>query len=76
VKNAFYHHDDAPLIVGGRYALGGKDVLPNDIAAVFDNLNKPLPMDGFTLGLSMMSPLPRCPAPADAGGLACRHHRL
>ncbi|STW28615.1 pyruvate-flavodoxin oxidoreductase [Klebsiella michiganensis] len=54
VKNAFYHHDDAPLIVGGRYALGGKDVLPNDIAGVFDNLNKPLPMDGFTLGLSMM----------------------
>ncbi|STV87881.1 pyruvate-flavodoxin oxidoreductase [Klebsiella michiganensis] len=51
VKNAFYHHDDAPLIVGGRYALGGKDVLPNDIAAVFDNLNKPLPMDGFTLGI-------------------------
>ena len=33
------------------YALGGKDVLPNDIAAVFDNLNKPLPMDGFTLGI-------------------------
>lgn len=51
IKNAFYHHDDPPLIVGGRYALGGKDVLPNDIAAVFDNLNGPLPMDGFTLGI-------------------------
>ncbi|MFH4285057.1 hypothetical protein WAJ30_21955, partial [Acinetobacter baumannii] len=29
VKNAFYQRDDAPLIVGGRYALGGKDVLPS-----------------------------------------------
>lgn len=51
VKNAFYQRDDAPLIVGGRYALGGKDVLPNDIAAVFDNLRQPLPKDGFTLGI-------------------------
>ncbi len=61
VKNAFYQRDDAPLIVGGRYALGGKDVLPNDIAAVFDNLRQPLPKDGFTTVLSMMSLLPRCP---------------
>lgn len=51
VKNAFYQRDDAPLIVGGRYALGGKDVLPNDIAAVFDNLRQPQPKDGFTLGI-------------------------
>jgi pyruvate-ferredoxin/flavodoxin oxidoreductase len=76
VKNAFYHHDDAPLIVGGRYALGGKDVLPNDIAAVFDNLNKPLPMDGFTLGIVDDVTFTSLPPPADAGGLACRHHRL
>ena len=51
VKNAFYHHDDAPLIVGGRYALGGKDVLPGHIVSVFENLKKPLPMDGFTVGI-------------------------
>ncbi|XTZ36571.1 pyruvate:ferredoxin (flavodoxin) oxidoreductase [Salmonella enterica] len=51
VKNAFYHHDNAPLIVGGRYGLGGKDVLPGHIVAVFENLKKPLPKDGFTLGI-------------------------
>ncbi|TDT59665.1 pyruvate-ferredoxin/flavodoxin oxidoreductase [Enterobacter sp. AG5470] len=51
VKNAFYHHDNAPLIVGGRYALGGKDVLPGHIVAVFENLKKPLPKDGFTVGI-------------------------
>ena len=51
VKNAFYHHDNAPLIVGGRYGLGGKDVLPGDIVSVFENLKKPLPKDGFTLGI-------------------------
>lgn len=51
VKNAFYHHEDAPLIVGGRYALGGKDVLPGHIVSVFENLKKPLPKDGFTVGI-------------------------
>lgn len=51
VKNAFYHHENPPLIVGGRYALGGKDVLPGHIVSVFENLKKPLPMDGFTVGI-------------------------
>ncbi|VVT50036.1 Pyruvate-flavodoxin oxidoreductase (EC [Kosakonia radicincitans] len=51
VKNAFYHQHDAPLIVGGRYALGGKDVLPGHIVSVFENLKKPLPKDGFTVGI-------------------------
>ena len=51
VKNAFYHHASPPLIVGGRYALGGKDILPAHIVAVFDNLKRPLPRDGFTVGI-------------------------
>ena len=78
VKNAFYHRDDAPLIVGGRYALGGKDVLPNDIAAVFDNLKQALPKDGFTLGIvddvTFTSLPPRQPAltVSHAGITACK----
>ncbi|MEI7254802.1 pyruvate:ferredoxin (flavodoxin) oxidoreductase [Dickeya dadantii] len=51
VKNAFYNHDARPLIVGGRYALGGKDIAPTHIAAVFTNLLHPMPQDGFTVGI-------------------------
>ncbi|WP_263063816.1 pyruvate:ferredoxin (flavodoxin) oxidoreductase [Dickeya dadantii] len=51
VKNAFYNHDARPLIVGGRYALGGKDIAPTHIAAVFANLLHPMPQDGFTVGI-------------------------
>ncbi|MEI7062449.1 pyruvate:ferredoxin (flavodoxin) oxidoreductase [Dickeya chrysanthemi] len=51
VKNAFYNHDARPLIVGGRYALGGKDIAPVHIAAVFANLLHPMPQDGFTVGI-------------------------
>ncbi|WOA53278.1 pyruvate:ferredoxin (flavodoxin) oxidoreductase [Dickeya solani] len=51
VKNAFYNHDARPLIVGGRYALGGKDIAPTHIAAVFTNLLRPIPQDGFTVGI-------------------------
>ncbi|MZH98675.1 pyruvate:ferredoxin (flavodoxin) oxidoreductase [Dickeya dianthicola] len=51
VKNAFYNHDARPLIVGGRYALGGKDIAPVHIAAVFHNLLHPMPQDGFTVGI-------------------------
>ncbi|MCO7263523.1 pyruvate:ferredoxin (flavodoxin) oxidoreductase [Dickeya zeae] len=51
VKNAFYNHDARPLIVGGRYALGGKDIAPMHIAAVFTNLLHPMPQDGFTVGI-------------------------
>ncbi|MGM3189404.1 pyruvate:ferredoxin (flavodoxin) oxidoreductase [Dickeya dadantii subsp. dieffenbachiae] len=51
VKNAFYNHNARPLIVGGRYALGGKDIAPTHIAAVFTNLLRPMPQDGFTVGI-------------------------
>ncbi|WP_407321878.1 pyruvate:ferredoxin (flavodoxin) oxidoreductase [Dickeya ananatis] len=51
VKNAFYNHDARPLIVGGRYALGGKDIAPTHIAAVFANLLHAMPQDGFTVGI-------------------------
>ncbi|QJW49301.1 pyruvate:ferredoxin (flavodoxin) oxidoreductase [bacterium BFN5] len=52
VKTAFYGRQDwQPTIVGGRYALGGKDIVPSHIVAVYDNLKAAQPKDGFTVGI-------------------------
>ncbi|NSL50138.1 hypothetical protein HSX37_19285, partial len=52
VKTAFYGRQDfQPVIVGGRYALGGKDIVPSHIVAVYDNLKTEQPKDGFTVGI-------------------------
>ncbi|MBD7914164.1 pyruvate:ferredoxin (flavodoxin) oxidoreductase [Clostridium sp. Sa3CUN1] len=51
VKSAFYGRENAPVIVGGRYGLGSKDPNPADIAAVFANLAKETPKDGFTISI-------------------------
>ncbi|WP_042861261.1 pyruvate:ferredoxin (flavodoxin) oxidoreductase [Dickeya sp. NCPPB 3274] len=78
VKNAFYNHDDRPLIVGGRYALGGKDIAPAHIAAVFNNLLQPMPQDGFTVGIVDDVTHSSLPLPVDdidtapAGTTACK----
>ncbi|GAB6167738.1 pyruvate:ferredoxin (flavodoxin) oxidoreductase [Clostridium carnis] len=51
VKNAFYGRENAPVIVGGRYGLGSKDPNPSHIAAVYANLTKSEPKNGFTIGI-------------------------
>ena len=51
VKSAFYGKENAPVIVGGRYGLGSKDPNPSDIGAVFANLSKETPKDGFTISI-------------------------
>jgi len=51
VKTAFYNQESHPVIVGGRYGLGSKDVLPAHIVAVYDNLKADQPKDGFTIGI-------------------------
>ena len=51
VKSAFYNSDKKPVIVGGRYALGGKDVTPSHIMAIYENLNLDKPKDNFTVGI-------------------------
>ena len=51
VKTAFYNSDLNPVIVGGRYGLGGKDTTPDQIFAVFENLKKDAPLDSFTIGI-------------------------
>ncbi|WP_071131594.1 pyruvate:ferredoxin (flavodoxin) oxidoreductase [Enterococcus timonensis] len=40
VQSAFYDAKTHPVIIGGRYGLGSKDVLPNHIVAVYDELAK------------------------------------
>ncbi len=40
-----------PKIVGGRYGLSSKDFTPAQAKAVFDELAKPKPKNGFTVGI-------------------------
>ncbi|MEN6565010.1 MAG: pyruvate:ferredoxin (flavodoxin) oxidoreductase [Veillonellales bacterium] len=51
VKSVFYNNDWQPTIVGGRYGLGGKDIIPSHIQGVFENLKQGQPQDNFTVGI-------------------------
>ncbi|MBR1647422.1 MAG: pyruvate:ferredoxin (flavodoxin) oxidoreductase [Selenomonadaceae bacterium] len=52
VKSAFYDADIKPVIVGGRFGLGGKDTTPEQMLAIFDELKKDSPLNGFTIGIN------------------------
>lgn len=51
VRNAYYDEAVRPVIVGGRYGLGSKDVTPAQILAVYDNLKAESPKNRFTVGI-------------------------
>jgi pyruvate-ferredoxin/flavodoxin oxidoreductase len=51
IRDAFYGKPNAPLIVGGRYGLGSKDVTPSQIISVFNNLGMKEPKNNFTIGI-------------------------
>jgi pyruvate-ferredoxin/flavodoxin oxidoreductase len=51
VRNAFYEADVRPVIVGGRYGLGSKDVTPGQILSVYQNLGYGEVKNGFTIGI-------------------------
>jgi len=51
LRDAFYNRKNAPLIVGGRYGLGSKDVTPSQIIAVYKNLGMNEPKNNFTIGI-------------------------
>ncbi len=40
-----------PMLIGGRYGLSSKDFDPAMAKAVFDELRKPVPKNGFTVGI-------------------------
>jgi len=42
---------DIQVLIGGRYGLSSKDTQPNQIKAVYDNLKKKKPLNGFTIGI-------------------------
>ena len=51
VKAAYYNSDQNPIIVGGRYGLGGKDTTPDQVLGVYEELKKDAPKNGFTIGI-------------------------
>ena len=51
IRDAFYNKENAPVIVGGRYGLGSKDVTPSQIIAVYKNLEMNEPKNKFTIGI-------------------------
>lgn len=52
IKTAFYDAEISPVIVGGRYGLSSKDVSPAQLIAVFDELKRQNPKNGFTIGIN------------------------
>ncbi len=64
-------------VVGGRYGLGSKDVVPASIFAIYNNLSLDAPKNGFTVGinddvtgLSLVET--EAPDTAPAGTIACK----
>ncbi len=51
VCTVFQERSEAPVIVGGRYGLGSKDVTPTMVKAVFDSLRSRVPKNHFTVGI-------------------------
>lgn len=51
VRGAFYDAGRNPLIIGGRYGLGSKDLTPTDILAVYENLESENPKNNFTISI-------------------------
>ena len=64
-------------VVGGRYGLGSKDTPPSSIFAVYENLAKRAPKNGFTIGIVddvTGTSLPEKPAPDTSakGTISCK----
>ena len=68
---------NAPVIVGGRYGLGSKDTTPDQMLAVYKNLQADAPRNGFTIGIvddvtNLSLPLDETADVADKGTIAAR----
>lgn len=77
VCTAFFNVQDRPLIIGGRYGLGSKDVIPADIFAAFKNLDSANPVKGFTLSIEddvthLSLPREETADTSAAGNTACK----
>ena len=52
VKSCYYDQENKPEIYDGVYGLAGKDTVPGDIKAVYDNLENAETKDEFTLSIT------------------------
>lgn len=54
IQSVLYAHENRPVVIGGRYGLGSKDVTPNQIKAVYDHLLLPVAemKQRFTIGIT------------------------
>ena len=67
----------AAKVVGGRYGLGSKDTPPSSIFAIYDELQKDAPKNGFTIGIvddvtGTSLEEKACPDTAAEGTIACK----
>jgi pyruvate-ferredoxin/flavodoxin oxidoreductase len=51
VQSALYDAETRPLVIGGRYGLGSKDVTPDQILGVYSHLASSKPKSRFTMGI-------------------------
>ncbi|MDU3828184.1 MAG: 2-oxoacid:acceptor oxidoreductase family protein, partial [Peptostreptococcus sp.] len=51
VRDVYYGKENAPMVIGGRYGLGSKDVTPTDLNAAFENLVSDVPKDRFVISI-------------------------
>ncbi|WP_163652159.1 pyruvate:ferredoxin (flavodoxin) oxidoreductase [Listeria sp. PSOL-1] len=52
VQSALYDSEKRPVVIGGRYGLGSKDVTPDQILGVYSHLESALPKPRFTIGIT------------------------
>ncbi|WP_422804593.1 pyruvate:ferredoxin (flavodoxin) oxidoreductase [Tetragenococcus halophilus] len=41
IQSALYQHPNRPIVIGGRYGIGSKDVTPDQIVSVYDHMQLP-----------------------------------
>ncbi|MBR5468560.1 MAG: pyruvate:ferredoxin (flavodoxin) oxidoreductase [Firmicutes bacterium] len=51
VCTAMFEAKVQPMVIGGRYGLGSKDVTPAQLIAVYENLKADKPLNHFTIGI-------------------------
>ncbi|MFD0896592.1 pyruvate:ferredoxin (flavodoxin) oxidoreductase [Loigolactobacillus binensis] len=53
VQSVLYRHENRPIVIGGRYGIASKDVTPDQIVSVYDELEKPVAdmKQRFTIGI-------------------------
>ncbi|EAC3358005.1 pyruvate:ferredoxin (flavodoxin) oxidoreductase [Listeria monocytogenes] len=52
VQSVLYDSETRPLVIGGRYGLGSKDVTPDQILGVYSHLTTEKPKPRFTIGIT------------------------